>query len=171
MAVRTDEYLKGKFDLGKYPTKNDYVDLIDSCINTGITSGTEIIVAPVGMNGDYDTDDNSVKYVGSFLYTGSGYSVLTSQQTTDLTNAPTGTCVIVFNTLEEAIGLIVENHYSYLGSNSNPMMDSRDVIVPAGGSVMFTKIGMNYGNTPVVSLVGTAIQGDLIITESGDNGS
>ena len=160
MAVQTDVYLKGKFDRGKYPTSTDYADLIDSCINSNVPTGTKIIVVPVGMNNSYSTDDNGVYYIDSFLYNSSAsYCVLTSSQTTELHNGGEGTCVIVFNTLEDPIVLRVENHFYYY-YGSNPMINLREITIEPGGSVMFAKVGMHYegGYTPVVSLVGTAIQ-------------
>lgn len=160
MAVQTDVYLKGRFDRGKYPTSTDYADLIDSCINSNVPTGTKIIVVPVGMNNSYSTDNNGVYYIDAFLYNSSAnYCVLTSAQTTELHNGGEGTCVIVFNTLEDPIVLRVENHFYYY-SGSNPEVHLREITVEPGGSVMFAKVGMHYegGYSPVVSLVGTAIQ-------------
>lgn len=160
MSVQTSEYLKGKFSKGNYPTETDYSDLIDSCINTGITPGTSIILAPVGANSNYNTDGNGTKYIGYFLYNSSDYSVLTSSQTDELYSSPSGTCIIVFNTLEDdPIGVIVRNYYNGIES-----MDTKQFIIAPGGSIMFVKVGMHYagGYTPVVSMVGTAVQGNIL---------
>lgn len=168
MSVQTSEYLKGKFSKGNYPTETDYSDLIDSCINTGITPGTEIILAPIG-NGYYNTDDNNVKCLKSFQYINNSgdYSVLTQAQTTELYNAPIGTCIIVFNTLDEVMGIVVEDYFSEFISN-NPHIETKQFMVAPCGSIMFVKIGMYYsgGYVPVVSMVGTAIQGNLLFQES-----
>lgn len=170
MAVQTSEYLKGRFSSGKYPTGADYTDLIDSCVNTAVTPGTKIILAPIGKDGEYDTDENGVKCLKMFQYTGQNYSVLTGPQTSELYNAPIGTCVIVFNTLDEVMGIVVENHFSEYTyySPQNPSIETRQFMISPGGSIMFVKIGMNYsgGYTPVVSMVGTAIQGNLLFNES-----
>lgn len=165
MSVQTSEYLKGKFSKGNYPTETDYSDLIDSCINTSITPGTSIILAPVGANSNYNTDDNGTKYIGYFLYNTLDYSVLTSSQTDELYSSPSGTCIIVFNTLEnDPIGVIVRNYYDGNESGSNPAMGTKQFIIAPGGSIMFVKVGMNYsgGYTPVVSMVGTAVQGNIL---------
>ena len=163
MAVQTDVYLKGKFDGGKYPTSTDYADLIDSCINSNVPTGAKIIVAPVGMNNSYSTDNNRVYFINTFLYnSNASYSVLTSSQTAELQNGGEGTCVIVFNTLEDPIVIRVENHFYYYNNSGNPMIHLREITIAPGGSVMLAKVGMHDEGegdyTPVVSLVGTAIQ-------------
>lgn len=168
MSVQTSEYLKGKFSKGNYPTETDYSDLIDSCINTSITPGTRIILAPVGADGNYDVDGAGTKYIPYLLYDNSyEKSALTYDQTVALSSASSGTCIIVFNTLEsEPIGIVVRNYYNGVESNdsSNPAMDTKQFIIAPGGSIMFVKVGMHYagGYTPVVSMVGTAVQGNIL---------
>lgn len=164
MAVQTDVYLKGKFDRGKYPTSTDYADLIDSCINSNVPTGAKIIVASVGKSGNYSTDNNGVYYIDSFLYNSSAnYCVLTSSQTTELHNGGEGTCVIVLNAATSPIVIRVEDHFKDYGdyyNPSNPVIETREITIMPGGSVMLAKVGMHYsgGYIPVVSLVGTAIQ-------------
>jgi len=64
MSIQTGSYLKGRFEDGDSPIGSDFVDLIDSCLNSAVTSlGTEDGTTRVTVHSD------GVSAIGSFYVT------------------------------------------------------------------------------------------------------
>jgi cytoskeletal protein CcmA (bactofilin family) len=94
MAIRSSEYLKGKFEDGDRPTGTDFVDLIDSTLNSNVSSlsaaGTAkltVISTGVSAIGDLYTTGN-LNVAGTLKSTGNltSKNISNTDTTTTITN-------------------------------------------------------------------------------------
>lgn len=158
MAIKTKSELYNEFAAGKYPKDTDYQDLIDSCINDGITT---LVYVTIGHNTSYDVSSDG-KPTGNLIGSGQG-TVMSSAQISQISGAPVGSQLIVCNQKSEPFFLKIQTMGpGYGNSGSDPECAPATVVLAPNGSIMLVKTGATYeGHVPCFSLIGVAVQGSV----------